>query len=163
DNVVRVDVDVVGRLVNERPKGGDRAPPVSLQEHPRVGSSCSGYRPGCHCYRRYASSTDHVDDTLRRRGRRNTRRSSLAQPADHGCVLFHERHDGLWLDSTVLEGSNNGILHLHLGATERTDCTSVRNGNVALHVDGLIWNCDEIAGAHATLAWNEEPSRGGFE
>src|SRR4029434_7007595 len=34
DRIVGMRVDIVGRLINKRSKGGDRAPAVALQNHP---------------------------------------------------------------------------------------------------------------------------------
>src|SRR5262249_62055968 len=69
------------------------------------------------------------------------------------------RHDRLWLDGTILERINNGLLEFDLGASARANRASVWNGNVAVDVYGLRRNLNKIAGAHTRLGRDEEPTR----
>ena len=148
-------VDIIGRLINECPKGGDCASAVSLQKRPGFRSggpgrgSASGDHPG---------SADDVEYTFGRGGRRNPRRSSFAQDGDHGRFLFDQGYNDLWFDRAVLERSHNGVLHFDLGASVRTDRSRIGDRNVAVDIDGLVGNGNKISRAHATFGRNKEAS-----
>ena len=58
----------------------------------------------------------------------------------------------------VLEGSHDGVLHFHLGASVSADGTRVGDRNVAVDINGLVGN-----GSHPAFGRNEEASRSRFE
>ena len=147
DRIVGMHVDIVDRLINQRAKGGDGALAASLQEHPGF----SAGSPGRASDRHQAGPADDVEHALGRGGRGNPRRASLAQDADHGRLLFDHGHNDLRLDRAVLEGRDNGVLHLDLGASARADGTRIGDRDVAVDVDGLVRNGDEIARPDARL------------
>ena len=60
------------------------------------------------------------------------------------CWLMTDNNH-LRLNRAVLESFDNFVLNFNLGATSGANVTGIGNGNIALVVDGLIGNGDEIA------------------
>ena len=66
-------------------------------------------------------------------------------------------HNDLRLDRAVLEGSDNGVLHLDLGASARADGTRIGDRDVAVDVDGLVRNATKLPGRTPPSAGMKRP------
>src|SRR4030095_15216329 len=72
-------------------------------------------------------------------------------------------HHDLRLDRAVFQGTHNGVLHVHLRASKRADGTRIGDRDVAVDVDALVRNGNEIARPHAAFGRNEQASGSSFE
>src|SRR5262249_6926534 len=96
-------------------------------------------------------------------GRQTTRFLHIPEYGNEGCPLIDERYDCLWLNSAVLERVDNGLLDFHRSATSRANIARIRNRDIAVGVDSLIRNINEIARPNPRFGRDEQPAGACFK
>jgi hypothetical protein len=69
---------------------------------------------------------------------------------------LHQRNDDLWLDRSIFESGNDGVLEFDLGTTSRANGACIWNRNVTFGVDSLIGYGNEIARPDTGFGRNEK-------
>src|SRR5262249_17829691 len=69
----------------------------------------------------------------------------------------------LWFDCTILEGINNGLLNLNWRTALCADAARKGNRDVALDIDRLIRDGDEVTRPHSSFCRDEKPARARFK
>src|SRR5438132_1484218 len=112
---------------------------------------------------RSAGARDSVENTLSGRARRKSAGCAhIAQNADQGRVLRGEGHHDLGLQGTTVESIHDILLDLRGGTAFGPNSISVGDGDVALLVDRLVRNGDEVAGTDPRFG-GEETAGGGLK
>ena len=83
----------------------------------------------------------------------------LAEHGDLRRSLADDRHDRLRLDRAILQLFDDVLLNRRRPAVQHGDLPGVGNRDIALAVDRLIGQRDEIAGAAAGVGGNEQAAR----
>jgi hypothetical protein len=146
--------DIVGRLIDQGAERGGGAASAALEHDPGV--VALRLRP--------SGARDRVQDVLAGRvGGKAIGRIDVPEHADQGRTLIDQRNDGLRLDGAILQGIDDRFLNLRRRPAGGVDGAGIRHGDVALGVDVLVRQIDEVAGTNAGLGRDEEPTRRGLK
>src|SRR5579871_1067810 len=154
NRVLRPNPHVVCRLVHQARERRTSEVAVALQHYPGVEARIAGA----------SSAGNNIKEALAVGicGKSGWR-PDIPEYADRRGALFNQCDDRLRFQRTVLERVHNGLLHLDNRAPFRPDRARIGNRDIAAIVDGLVWECDEIARSHARLDGNEQAAGGGLK
>jgi hypothetical protein len=141
-------------LIDQGAERGRGAASAALEHDPGV--VALRFRP--------SGARDRVQDVLARRvGGKAIGSIDVPEHADQGSTLIDQRNDGLRLDGAVLQGIDDRFLNLGRRPAGGADGAGIRHGDVALGVDVLVRQIDEVAWTNAGLGRDEEPTCRGLK
>ena len=154
DRILRPNIDVVRRFVDERTERCGRLASIAIEHHPGLIAWVFWTSSACDCIE------EAVAVCVYREARRCVH---LAEHADRSRSLVNEGNDRLRLDRAILERVHDGLLDLDDRTSLGLNIAGIWNGNVAARVHRLVRKGNEIARTDAGLERNEQAPRSRLE
>src|SRR5439155_22987120 len=87
----------------------------------------------------------------------------FAEDAHQGRPLLRKRNYNLWVDRAILDAIYDILLNFAVIPTGSPNGASIWNADIAIIVDRLVGNRDEVTGSHTGLGRDEQSARRRFE
>lgn len=154
DRIIRCDIDIFGRVLQQRSVGDGCRLAAALQRHIRfdiVG-------------RQTARGGNDIENTLTRRADLNALRIvDIAEDGNLTGAACRCRNNDLRFDRAARQAILDVLLYGLLQATGSRNPTRIGNCDRSVSIDGLLWQRDVITGSATCVRWNEETAGLSFE
>ncbi len=154
DGILRANIDVVRRFVDERAKRRGRLASIALERHERVVARIL----------RTAGAGDCIEQPVAACVHREARRCvDLAEHADGRRPLVDEPNHRLRFDRAILQRVRDGLLDLDDGASLGRNAAGIGHGNVAVGIDRWFGRVTKLPGRTPASMRDEQAAGGRLE